>query len=72
MIYYIFIIIYIQLYTYINYIYIYKCIYLYNIYIIHKIQETSHNINVKIKFKTYFQLKFISSVNPLYYLAMEI
>ena len=27
-------------------------------------EETNHNINVKVKFKTYFQLKVISSIYP--------
>ena len=40
---------------------------------IHKNQETNYNINVKVKFKKYFQLKFIFNVPSwLYYSAMEI
>ena len=38
-----------------------------DIYIYLKIlknQETSNNMNVKVKFKTYFQLKFISTIYP--------
>ena len=31
---------------------------------IHKNQETNHKINVKVKFKTYFQLKFILIMYP--------
>ena len=29
--------------------------------VIHKNQEANHNINVKVTFETYFQLKFIST-----------
>ena len=36
---------------------------------IHKNQETNHNINVKVKFKTYFQLKFIFIMYPHGYIT---
>ena len=34
----------------------------------HKNQKTNHNINVKVKFKTYFQLKFIFIMYPQGYI----
>ena len=41
------------------------CLYLCYIYLmIHKNQETNQNISVKVKLKTYFQLKFIFIMYP--------
>ena len=37
--------------------------------IIHKNKETNHNINAKVKFKTYFQLGFISTMYPHGYIT---
>ena len=34
-------------------------------------EETNHNKNVKVKFKTYFQLKFISSIYPHGYITQS-
>ena len=36
---------------------------------IHKNQEINHNINVKVKLKTYFQLKFIFITYPHGYIT---
>ena len=36
---------------------------------IHKNKKANHKINVKVKFQTYFQLKFIFIMHPLGYIT---